>query len=204
MRDHHAVADALRKRHIRRAGRLPAVNRIFLFMAARPLASVRNFHRHIHAHVAVTVPVTRHNRISASTVLRIATFAAGDIRRGRPVPTSESPAGPRRMASADIVPAVSRRAISPIQAELTTVASRRETVVSRVALVVPKPTAPEIPDDEPKTHWPPTRLGDQSPLRPLEAPSAGPTPAELATITNHVLTAIDSRLIAHNERMGRG
>jgi hypothetical protein len=33
---------------------------------------------------------------------------------------------------------------------------------------------------------------------------SGPSPADLATITNHVLTAIDHRLVSYRERLGRG
>jgi hypothetical protein len=96
-----------------------------------------------------------------------------------------------------------RHTTSP-RTEREVVSVRREARVPGVERVVPRsaPTPPPESSSLPAV----TESARPFPGRPVvgERPTTGPSPAELATITDHVLSAIDHRLIAYNERLGRG
>jgi hypothetical protein len=203
MRDHCAIERALRKRHLRSVGRLRAVQRIFVSAATPRLAAIHQTHKHIHGHVAVTIPVTRQHSFAHRHIMRTVHSAPVIVSSVSPVPISEAPAHPQRDWSVRAVPAAVQRAVAPPQRELTVITTRHETRVTGVECVVPKNSPAHAPLEHRQTQRPPTAFVDATPPHPQSSQGA-PSPAELATITNHVLTAIDQRLIARNERLGRG
>lgn len=203
MRDHRAFARALCRRHIRSVGRQRAVQRIHALLAAARAGAVHHAHTHIHAHVGVTIPTTRLYSVTHRSTIGSTRTASVDIRRVRLAPPSGRPAEPtwnRLGRKADAT--TGREPVSTRRAP-GVVATRQEIRVSSVACVVPKspPAQPAIADEH--TSAPPVRFADETAPRPRFA-AATPSPAELTTITNHVLSAIDQRLIARNERLGRG
>jgi hypothetical protein len=227
MRDHHAFSARLRTRWMRAARPLRSVDRVFANPSAPRFTSVR--HVHSHAHV-VFATALNHTRLALATALSaprclhttmpspvapnattviahtarpgvlpvIAHTARPDVLRPpTPDPSREPRTLPPTLGAVQRVPAPHRR-------ERTVLRARQETHVARVTCVVPKPAAVRGPTDE-LARPVAARTPPPSPWPPQMTPQpTAPTPSELATITDHVLTAIDRRLIARNERLGRG
>jgi hypothetical protein len=87
--------------------------------------------------------------------------------------------------------------------DLTLITTRTEARVRVVDRVLSRPVASAQPHNATPRPAPPVDPFRTAHVR-TTGPSAAPSPAELNVITDHVLTAIDRRLIAHNERFGRG
>ncbi|SEB02471.1 MULTISPECIES: hypothetical protein [unclassified Mycobacterium] len=202
MRDHRAAARVLRRRHMHVAGRLRAVERIFALCGRMSPTVNMHAHQHVSGHVTVALTAVRHSHISPVAVVNVSRPPATPAVR-----VSEVQQGRARQLHL-LVTRIARTEISNAatgeQRRLAIVTTRRETRVPSVACVVPKAAVspPESRADD-RTRWPATQDEALPILRP-QPQVTGPTPGELATITNHVLTAIDRRLIAHNERLGRG
>jgi hypothetical protein len=87
--------------------------------------------------------------------------------------------------------------------DLTLITTRTEARIRVVDRVLSRPVASAEPANAASRPAPPVDPFHTAHVRPAGPPVA-PSPAELNVITDHVLTAIDRRLIAHNERFGRG
>jgi hypothetical protein len=205
MRDHHAFGARLRARWMRAARPLRGVDRVFAASAAR-VTSVRRSHTQTRVAFATVVNAPRdlHTIVPAPVAGATRTVIHGNVRGdGRTRP----PASDRGHEMHTFRPKfiVVQRVLASERRETTVVCGRQETRVAGIACVVPKPAPARGPADEvvrPVAARTPPSVPWAAP--PPISPLAGPTPRELAAITDHVLTAIDRRLIAHNERLGRG
>ncbi len=205
MRDHRAACRAILARHTRTTRRLRAAERVVAALAGRRRpAGALHTPTQIHTHLALTVALSRHLHPAPST--GGATGTPASQRAARTVTTVATRPAPRlhrqRAVSAPGRNAVSRVAATHLR-DLTVTTTRTEARVRVVDRVLSRPAASAEPSPAGRPAAGPVDPFHAAPVRPATPPSA-PSPAELTAITNHVLTAIDQRLIAHNERRGRG
>jgi hypothetical protein len=206
MRDHRSASRAILARYARTPRRLRAADRIVAALAGspRPGAAVHT-HTHTRAQLAITLALHRH--LDPAPPAGAVTGGRMSERRSQAatIVAPRSPTPPRRQRQA--VSASPPKPISPTVAkhlrDLTLTTTRTEARVRVVEKVLPRSAASADPSGVAARPAVPL---DPLPTRHVRAatPSAAPSPEELNTITNHVLTAIDRRLIAHNERLGRG
>jgi hypothetical protein len=104
-------------------------------------------------------------------------------------------AAPTMVARAHTTPSTEHR-------EHTVTTARHEVRVPEVARMVPK--APTMTTEGADIVGTPRQFVQPPARRAAAAQPLAPTPGDLATITNRVLTEIDRRLIANHERRGRG
>ncbi len=228
MRDHRAISSRLRARWMRAHRPMRGVDRVCVTPPAPRFTSVRHVHSHTHiafasalnhthiafasalnhTNVAFLTALHAHRTLHTTVHAPVAGPTFADIEHTTGGRGSRPPAPDRRagllVGPPPIVTTVHRVVATELR-ERTIVPARQETRVSRVACVVPKAAATRgRPTDEverPVTARPaPAAWAPQ----PMTTPPLAATPTQLATITDHVLTAIDRRLIAHNERLGRG
>ncbi|HEY7050884.1 MAG TPA: hypothetical protein VH496_01940 [Mycobacterium sp.] len=203
MRDHRRLSDRLRTRWLRRQPPPGRVTRMFAGISAPHFTSVRNLYANAHAHVVFT---------SATAGLRTTHTAARAAVTTRPpitidhlVHTAVHVGAHGRQPASSKPPAVTavQRAARTGPRQSRTATARREIRVADVARVLPKPGGLRAGADQIGAETAPLRPKPMDP-HPVTRSAAAPTPFELTTITNQVLTEIDRRLIAHNERLGRG
>lgn len=218
MRDYRGNSAALRARYRHVPVRLPDVRRVLLtsrprdrtvldrILVARPLTvavtvdASRTEHRHEHRREQRVAAPMRTERAPQQPV-QPATQTTG-----APVHRTQVPG---TAAAASVAAAVERAASSTTSVAATAAASgRHEARLATVEQVLARPAASAADGTAPATpllRSPYTAIA--APDRPSSSsPSSAtaPTSAELAVITNSVMSAIDQRLIAHAERLGRG
>lgn len=201
MRDHRARSEALLARYQRAPRRVRDVARVNLAAAHRGRTnSALHVHRAMHLSFALSLTsprlaeVHRHWNIENPRHL---------VRGRAPAITLVTQGG--TVPSADTRSTGMRHDIAVQRVETRRLDSRTEERVRAVDRVVPQAAAGRSSAPVVEDGW-----HAQSTPRPRSESIATPairthpTPAELDAITDHVLTAIDHRLIAHNERLGRG
>lgn len=202
MRDYRVASRALVARHTRVPRPARGAERILAALAGpRRIASA--VHAHTHTHLAISLALTRHfHRTPMSTggtALRASPRRAAV--RTTTLDRAVTPRLGRRAAPARVPVAVSPVAATHSR-DLTVLTARTETRVRAVDRVLSHPGAGA------EASPPAQRAAPVDPFRAAHARNAAspapPSPAELNTITDYVLKAIDHRLIAHNERLGRG
>lgn len=207
MRDHRARAAVLMARHRRRVRPLRALDRVVRWpLTVRPTG--RYARLDVYAHAALTVTgadAARPHRRRAANLVPVNAALAG-------VPAPAAPAAPH-WAPPIAAAAGHRFNRQQIQATLRQftvranefVAPARPRAVEHIRVVerevahVASATAThtgEATRADARSAWP-------APPRMTPSPQAI-EPAQLAAITDHVLTAIDRRLVAYGERLGRG
>jgi hypothetical protein len=201
VRDHRAISARLCSRWGREARRSPEVVRIFTGVPVAQNISIR--HLYAHTHVGANFSSTAHHlhrslhRLTTVTTKRPRTsgrLAVAQVAGGRhTAPVTPTAAAVARAATAD------RSRDHRVDAVNTTRSEVRPPAVSQV---VPRPAKPVETESENQSSR--GELPRTSVPRPVEPLPLRPTPADLSVITNQVLTEIDRRLIAHNERRGRG
>jgi len=175
--------------------------RVFTARPAQRITAVHHIHAHAHLTfiAALSAPPITHTVAAKRAPAAPPALIRQLDHTGEPTPT------PGPGLSAGAIPRVvvaAQRWITTRRREHTAATTRKEMRVADVTRVLPKAVT-AAPDS-----------GEiamaRTPLRPAPvaqrsaAVSLAPTPTDLATITNQVLTEIDRRLIAHHERRGRG
>jgi hypothetical protein len=201
MRDYLARSGALLARYQRAPRRVRDVARVHI--ASAPLAQTkRTLHvrRDVHVSFALSVTSSRqsvaHRHVSVENPRHLARGRAPAITmvtQCGTVPAADTSSA--RVGHDHALQRVETRRIDP----------RTEERVRAVDRVVPHSAAARSSASVVEDGWPvPSAPRPRVESMATPAMRTQPTPAELDTITNHVLTAIDHRLIAHNERLGRG
>lgn len=204
MRDHRAVSRALVARYTRTPRRVRTIERVLTVVRGlRGTFGVQHHHVRPRTHLTVNVAL-RQNLHSIPVSVAAADRLTGELAPvvSKTIRIREAPDRPRRHPMTNVTTDVSGSAAGHLR-DVTLTTTRREERVSVVSRVIPRPaTAVETQAESQRRMSPfyPPQLASSAP----QQVAAGPNPAELATITNHVLSAIDHRLIAHNERLGRG
>jgi hypothetical protein len=201
MRDHRARSAALFARYRRTPRRVQDVARVNV-AAARGARTNGAWHVHRDMHVSFALSLTPPRQ--------------SVVHRHRDIENARYPVNGRApsitlvthgwtVRSADTPGAGIRHDIALQRVETRLVNARTEERVRAVDRVVPHAMAgrSSSPVVEDRWHAPSAPRPRFEPIAP-QATRVQPTPAELDAITDHVLTAIDHRLIAHNERLGRG
>jgi hypothetical protein len=201
MRDHRARSEALLARYQRAPRRVLDVARVNIAVAHGVQANNTLYvHRDMHVSFAVSLTSPRqsvvHRHVNIENPRHLLRGRAAAI-------TLVTQCGTGRAAH---TPSTGIRDDLALQrVETRRVDSRTEDRVRAVDRVVPdsaaaRSSAPVVEDEWPAPSAPRPRVESMA----TPAVRTQPTPAELDAITNHVLTTIDHRLIAHNERLGRG
>jgi hypothetical protein len=210
MRDHRTRSAALQARFSAIRQRVPEVRRVLLLRRAVPARPVPGVDRAVHLAFVVSISAPRiamHLRAEAGPAPAAAQRAGAPAEAGGPASTAtpgrvvrvvtayqraQSEASPERTVQARTAARVEapRRSARVVDVQRVVV-PRARTMDHEAGPAVATASAPE---------WPPPRptLAE----RGTGAPYA-PGPAELASITDSVMTAIDQRLIAYGERLGR-
>jgi hypothetical protein len=202
MRDHRTRSEQFRARFRPARRQVRPVGLVFLIPRSAVVTATGRGSRTVQAHLSFALSFAAPHlqtpaRHRAPTVREQPQAAPGPIPTHRAVlPAArviamrDAPAGPASVARLSTVSVVARH---------ETRIARVERVVTRTSAAPAATPGAGRPSSAPD--WPPAAATRQPAV--TTTPS-GPTPAELSVITNHVLTAIDHRLIAHNERLGRG
>lgn len=200
MRDYRTSSHMLQARYNAARRRVRSVPRVVLNPVRMQAVAQRNVRQDVHVTWALSVSTPR-----VQVVQRHELHVLGDVESAMHAPRVPSSAIPV------VAPVASNHLHTHVMTDVITnrvdrevVNTRAESRVTHVERVVqrtssmpaqPAPEGAAWPASSPRRYTPSVA----APAAAIAAPSA----AELATITNHVLTAIDRRLIAHNERLGR-